>query len=218
MEMTMTRNRRLFPVLFLASVLISHADPTLGEHPSMPSCIINSMKATEQQVAEFKANETSLLKSNPIGGVQLSATVKALVLARPSLTDNLLGLIKQANSRQIAAIGAGVGHAAKILSGCDQALASDLAAKIAANGSEQLFAGYNAGSSETSTLAVSGTAGLGFAAAGTGGPVNVSPFGGGGSHASQTPSNATSNLGTPSKSFGGAATSCTSSVSPFNPC
>jgi hypothetical protein len=218
MEIFMTRIPRLFPALFLAFFLNSQANSALAEQSRLPSSTIESMKATQQQVAEFKANEMGLLKSNPIGGVQLSATVKALVLAQPSLIDDLLELIKQANSRQAAAIGAGVGQAAKILSVTDQALANSLAAKIAANGNEQLLAGYNAGSSETSTFAVSGRGGQGFAGGGTGGPVNSSPFAGGGSHSDQAQANGSPNIGGQSRTFGGAATSCTSSVSPYNPC
>jgi hypothetical protein len=213
----MTRIRRLSPALLLATFLISHAYPALAERSALPSATVESMKATERQVAEFTANKTGLLKSNPIGGVQLSATAKALVLAQPSLIDDLLELIKQANTRQAAAIGAGIGQAAKILTATDAELANSLAAKIAAYGNEQVLAGYNAGSHETSTFAVSGSGG--FSGVGTGGPVNASPpAGGGSSRSDQAQTGATPNQGAQSRSFGGAATSCTDSVSPFNPC
>jgi hypothetical protein len=209
----MTRLFRLPPMLFLILCLIGQHYSALAERPPLPSSTIERMKATEQQVAEFKANETGLLKSNPIGGVQLSATVKALALADPSLIDDLLELIKQANSRQAAAIGAGIGQAVKILSPTDTEMANNIAAKVAENGNEELLKGYNAGSSETSTFAVAGKAG-----AGSGGSVNPFPSTGGGSHSSQAQAPATPTPGAQSKTYGGAATSCTSSVSPYNPC
>lgn len=186
-----------------------------AEKPRPSALDIASRKASEKQVADFKADETLLLKANPIGGIQLSTMVRALLLADPSLIDDLILLSRKGNSPQVASIGAGIGQAVNALEAIDKALAEQIAAKVASDGSPDLLAGYTIGMSQTPTYAVGGGGGGG----GTGGSVNATSYGGGGgSRSDQQGTSSYLSSGSPSYSFGGASVTCSGSVSPYRLC
>ncbi len=186
--------------------------PAAAEKPTPSALDIASSKASEKQVAEFKADEALLLRANPIGGMQLSLIVKALVLADPSLVDDLISLSKKANSPQAASIGAGIGQAVHALEAIDKALADRIATKVASDGSPDLLAGYTIGASQTPTYAVGG-------GGGTGGSINSSNgSAGGGSRAYQQGTSSYISSIPPNYSFGGATVTCSGSVSPSRSC
>jgi hypothetical protein len=175
------------PLAFLACSADNVAAQDVPSSRNAPS------RATDRQVIEFKADKPHLLKSNPIGGIQLSSMVKALVLADPSVVDDLLALGEQGNTPQALAIGAGIGQAVKALQVTDRTLADSIAAKVAANGTREVLAGYSIGTSDTATFAVGG-GGPGAGGGGFGGPVN-SGVASGGVRASQIGSSSFSNPG-----------------------
>ncbi len=211
-----------------SAVCLTTSQVAWGEAPSSssPNSVV-APRASERQVAEFKENKPRLLKANPVGGVQLTMEVKALILADPSLVQDLLALSKQGNNPQAASIGAGIGQAVKALSSTsnpeDKKLADAIAA-AAATGSAETLAGYAVGSGETPTYAVTGGGQGGFGGGfggGTGGAVaSSSPFSlGGSARSSQTAGSAfTNSAPTFSFSFGGASATCTTSVSPLRTC
>jgi hypothetical protein len=163
-------------------------------------------KASDKEVADFKADEALLLKANPIGGVHLSKTVKSLVLAAPSLVADLLLLSKKANRPQAASIGVGIGQAVKALEASDKALAEWIAAQVASEGSPELLEGYAIGVSQTLTYA-GGVAGDG----GKGGMSDSQPY-------SQHGTSSYFMNGAANSSYGGAYVTCSNSVSPYRSC
>ena len=156
-------------------------------------------------MAEFKADKLGLLRSNPIGGMQLSATIKALVLADPELIDDMLWLSKQGNNMQATAIGVGIGLAVKVLRATDRALADRIAAEVAAKGDRYLIAGYNIALNEALAFAFPDSGDDGVGGGGSNSPSTYSNEGGG-AYTSSYPL------------FGGSSISCTSSVSPYRAC
>jgi hypothetical protein len=175
-------------------------------------------KASARQVTDFTSNPDGLLKGNPIGGLQLGAAVKALTLADPDpVVDDLLNLLKTANSAQTAAIGSGLGQAIKAIQAVDKALADELAKKIAGSGSPELLAAYNLGTSDIQTFAVGGPGG--GVGGGLGGAVGgTSTNSGTGSHSTAPGNFNTGNTASNVSFTGGSSVSCTRSVSPKRTC
>jgi hypothetical protein len=215
----MNRLGKLSVVGLLAVLSCAPAGPfAAAEDSSSPSpASLDAIRATGRQIAEFKQNTAALLKTNPVGGIQLAAMVKALVIGDPTLVGDLLSLSQLGNNLQAAAIGAGIGQAVKALSATDKTLADAIAAKVAAGAREEVLAGYAIGTSDNPTYAVTG--GPSAVGAGSGGPVNsASNSGGGSARPSQTAGSSTSNTGASTPSFGGSTVSCTQSASPSGTC
>jgi hypothetical protein len=194
-----------------------------SQDAAKPSPAAYSGKASDKQVADFKANKSSILRSSPIGGAQMSAQAKGLTLADPSVVDDIIAAAKEGNRPQANAIGAGLGQAVKALEGTDKELAQSIARKIASANNGDLFAGYNAGTGDIKTFATGTGTGTGTGAGSTGGVGGIV----GGSLVSSSGSPPTSAVGSTSlltssqlttTSFAGASVSCTQSVSPTTRC
>lgn len=184
-----------------------------------PPAAESLFKASAKQISDFKADKLAWLKGFPIGGPQLSALVKSLVLADPSLADDLIVLAKQANPVQASAIGAGIGAAAKALFATAQPISDALAAKVAASGSDVLIAGYAQGAKDIATLAVPGAGATPSPAGGVGGFTgNTTGNSTGGSHPLSQPGSFTTPNTSQTFNFGGATVTCTASTSPRRSC
>eukprot|EP01037_Dinobryon_pediforme_P019741 gene19741-20212_t len=177
-------------------------------------------RASERQVADFKADPGKLLKSNPIGGLQLTSLVKALLLTDPSLADQIMGLLKTATKAQISAIGTGIGQAKLAYEQQkDEAslkIAKALGDKVSAASNEVLSLGFDLGTADVSSSQSSSTA----STSAPGGGVNGSTT----TQSTTTPNattqhtTSTSNPSATQQSFAGATVSCTTSVSPKRSC
>jgi len=199
----------LFSAVSVGQVGFAQAPTTIAGLPG---------KASTKQLSEFKAAPGGLLKAFPIGGAQLSSLIKSLVLADPSVVDELAKLAPSGSALQRSAIGTGIGQAAKAISPADKALADDIARKIAIAGVSDLLAGYAAGQSDVQTLAVGGgAAGGGF---GVGGPTGGFPLSGGVGRPSTGPGSvAFTNSGQlPRNTYAGGGVNCTESFSPRRRC
>jgi hypothetical protein len=177
------------------------------------------------QVSDFKSSPQELLKSNPLGGLQLSDEVKGLTLTDPvAAVDTLLDVARSANSTQAAAIGAGLGQAVKAILAVDKPCSDDIARRIASTGLSALLTGYNMAMSSTPTPlssadsgGFSGGSGGGGGSGGVGGVVNGTS--GLAAGATTSASGSTSDANTAETfSFSGASITCSSSVSPRRTC
>lgn len=194
-------------------------------------------KASATDVANFKSNPNSLLTSNPIGGIQLAAMAKSLALADPSTVQTLIELIGSTNPLQLAAIGSGLGQAAKALKNSsdpsDQQAAETINTQISAAKNQTLQTAFNSGS--TGTASVDGKSGTqqdssasSDAGGGVGGVVNLNGNGSGSSNggtgsgsgttSSPTVGNITTANTTEPVQFSGTSKTCQSSVSPTRVC
>jgi len=180
-------------------------------------------RASERQVADFKADPGKLLKSNPIGGLQLTSLVKALLLADPTLIDQIMGLLTTANKAQVSAIGTGVGQAKLAYQSkkdkASQDIAAALGAKVSSASNEVLSLGFDLGTADvssnqsSSTSSTSTTSAPGGGVSGTTTTTSTTTQNTSTQHSTSTP-NATTAL----QSFAGSSVSCTSSVSPKRSC
>lgn len=190
-------------------------------------------KASDTELADFKANPKSLLKSNPIGGFQLASLAKALALTDTSTVANLIDLIGSANPLQIAAIGSGLGQAAReLMNSTDEAsqrAGQTIQSQIEAVESASLNTAFE--NSLHGPAAASGKAGIhtnlssfsgGAVGGGVGGAVNQGGSNSGSQGVATTnapPVGNQSSLNTTETiPFSGAVVTCTSSVSPAHAC
>lgn len=211
---------RYSAAIVLMSALMASVPATTYAETTGPNNVVLNLpgKASDKQLADFKANPGSLLKGNPIGGLQLSSEVKGLALADPSaVVDALLAQAKSANSAQAAAIGTGLGQALKLIQGVDKTLSDDLARRIAAAGSVELLAGYNLGTADVQTLSVGPGVGAAIGG-GLGGPVGGVTNTGSNTARTTAPGNFNTANTAATFSFSGATVTCTTSVSPKRTC
>ncbi|MDR3435450.1 hypothetical protein [Telmatospirillum sp.] len=174
-----------FCALVLGATVLLAGSPSfvLAQSGQQRTSIGDAEKATADQIANFKKDPSSLLKTNPLGGLMLTALVKALVLADPSLADAVIQATQQGTNIQAAAIGAGVGQAVAEANTLDDSgtnkdlkvtfttVATTVAGLKADPGSvlEAFLTGYNTGTGLPVTTAVNAPAGI------AGGPVGGSP-------------------------------------------
>lgn len=190
-------------------------------------------KASATELANFKADPKSLLSSNPIGGLQLVGMAKALALADSNTVASLIDLIASANALQLAAIGSGLGQAAKQLKDSsdenDQKTAQTIQSQIDAAMSEALLNAFKNGL--TGIAAPNGKTGVqtslsgnsvGGLGGGVGGAVNTNGTSTGSQSSATTntaPSASKSSVNTTeSIPFSGTVVTCTTSVSPTHAC
>ena len=207
---------RLVRSLFAAGLCLT---PTwsLAQEPAPAS---PSLISIDTQIAAFKDSPATILQVSPIGGMQVSALAKAILLGDLSLIDKLIEEAKVGNRLQANSIGVGIGLAVKSLEASNKTAAQDIARKVAAANNGDLFTGYNAGVGDIGTFAVggAGTGAGGGAGGGVGGVVGGGLSSSSGAHTtSATGSSYLTNAGAQTLSFS-ASFSCTKTVSPSSPC
>jgi hypothetical protein len=127
-----------------------------------------------QQVSQFMANPSAILKANPNGGRKLAAEIRDLLLSDPATLNTIMSLLRDANDAQQAAIGSGAGQAAQASVRLNPAFAAAIQKALADSGSQTAIASYAAATGNVE-IGSSGDAG-----GGSGGPVNGGPPTGGG--------------------------------------
>jgi hypothetical protein len=135
-------------------------------------------QATSQEVAQFLANPSALLTSNPNGGGTLVSAIRNLVLADPSTLNSIISLLSTASSAQQTAIGSGLGQAAQALVRTNPTVATQIQDAVQASGVQTAMTAYAAATGNTETASTGGGGGGG---GGVGGPTGGgAPSGGGG--------------------------------------
>ena len=186
-------------------------------------------KASATDLDSFNANNSSILGSNPLGGVQLTSLVKSLILADAGTVLKILELLKTATPQQVSAIGSGLGQAvAALKKSCDDVdkkTAESVAILVGSVGNDALLLAYNNAVKGTATFAVDDT-GVPSARGSVGGLANGNNGNGGpGTTNSPSPgsffvSNTSQqfSFSSPGISFAGVTTTCITSVSPTHTC
>jgi hypothetical protein len=223
--------KRLLVLLVISASVVTQAASSLAMAQTAPPTAAPDHAATGNacahafdlpdkvpgvQVSDFKSNPQGLLKSNPVGGLQLSGEVKGLTVSDPAAAvDALLDVARSANSTQAAAIGSGLGQAVKAILVIDKACGDDITRKIAGSGLTDLLTGYNMAMADAPMMFVGAADGAG---GGFGGVVNGTS--GSSSTGATTSANGSSIRTNTAEtiSFSGASTTCTTSVSPRRTC
>ena len=123
-------------------------------HPGVSPAV--AAQLATQQVGQFVADPSALLKANPNGGGRLVSQIRDLMLsdtclpspAAPRLAScqdvltAILGLLANANDAQKSAIGTGLGEAAQAMVSTNPTLASDIQTALAKNGDKFALEAY----------------------------------------------------------------------------
>lgn len=171
--------------------------------------------ATQQQINDFLANPSSLLRQYPNGGARMIAMVRELACTDHSTLPALGKQLGSANKDQQSAIGTGLGQCARSIVNTDQAYANSIAETIASSGSQAANDAY-AGVTQNVATAATGAGGGG---GGIGGPTGTAGIpSGGGNSGSGGPAGNAANQTAASNFFGGGGvggtTNAGGSVSP----
>ena len=140
--------------LFLRSLASLVALGYLVIHPGVSPA--DAAQLTTQQVGQFVADPSGLLKANPNGGGRLISQIRDLMQsdtclpspAAPRLAScqdvltAIIGLLATANDAQKAAIGTGLGEAAQAMETTNPTLANDIQTALAKNGDKLALEAY----------------------------------------------------------------------------
>jgi len=165
----------------------------------------NAAQLTTQQVTQFLADPTLILKANPNGGGKLVSQIRDLMLSDSCLPSPvsprlaacdqtlsaIIALLANANDAQKSAIGTGLGDAAQAMVGTNPTLANEIQTALASNGDKIAVAAYQTTVGNQAIAATGGGGGGGAAAYQT--LTNTGGGGGGG---------ITAETGTASAGFG----------------
>jgi hypothetical protein len=107
-------------------------------HPGVSPAV--AAQLTSQQVSQFLADPSALLKANPNGGGRLVSQIRDLMLSDPQVLAPIIALLANATDAQKSAIGTGLGDAAQMTS--NPLLANQIQTALAANGDKLAVAAY----------------------------------------------------------------------------
>src|SRR5579862_5157084 len=150
----------------------------------------NAAQLTTQQVTQFLADPTLILKANPNGGDKLVSQIRDLMLSDSCLPSPvsprlaacdqtlsaIIALLANANDAQKSAIGTGLGDAAQAMVTTNPSLANEIQTALAANGDKLAVEAYQ---TTVGTQAI-GAAGGGGGGAGAAAYQTLTNTGGGG--------------------------------------
>ena len=177
-------------------------------HPGVSPAV--AAQLTSQQVSQFLADPSALLKANPAGGGKLISQIRDLMLSDPQVLAPIIALLANASDAQKSAIGTGLGDAAQTLVTTNPLLANQIQTALAANGDKLALAAYQTTVGNEAIGAAGGGGGAGAAAYQT-----LTNTGGGGGGGLSTGPSTTGNAGvglTGSGNVSGAGTTPTTTA------
>jgi hypothetical protein len=130
------RSLGLFFRCFVSLVAVGY----LVIHPGVSPAV--AAQLTSQQVSQFLADPSALLKANPTAGGKLISQIRDLMLSDPQVLTPIIALLANANDAQKSAIGTGLGDAAQTLVTTNPLLANQIQTALAANGDKLALAAY----------------------------------------------------------------------------
>jgi hypothetical protein len=176
-------------------------------HPGVSPAV--AAQLTSQQVSQFLADPSALLKANPTAGGKLISQIRDLMLSDPQVLTPIIALLANANDAQKSAIGTGLGDAAQTLVTTNPLLANQIQTALAANGDKLALAAYQT-TVGNEAIGAAGGGGAGAAAYQT-----LTTTGGGGGGGLSTGPSTTGNAGvglTGSGNVSGAGTTPTTTA------
>ncbi|WP_205421293.1 hypothetical protein [Rhizobium terrae] len=141
-------------------------------------CFVSPARMADAEIAAFLASPDGLLTQFSSGGLPLSNQARSLAGSSADTLAPLLALAGRGNAAQAAAIGAGLGRAARACAAINPQYASQIQDAVAASGNQALETAFLAGGNDTQTAALGGGALGGGGSATTGG--GAAAIGGGG--------------------------------------
>jgi hypothetical protein len=158
------------------------------------ACYAPAQQLPEATVSNFIGNPASLLSDFPNGGAQMISRVRDLVASNPDALTAIMAQLANASTSQQAAIGSGLGQAARICLRSDQAFATRIQQAIASQGTDAAKTAYAAVNPDVQIGAAGATGGAG--GTGVGGQTSGISSGSSGTAGPALTSSGTSNQGT----------------------
>jgi hypothetical protein len=179
-------------MLFLRSLVSLVAAGYLLIHPGVSPAA--AAQLTSQQVSQFLADPSVILKANPNGGGKLVSAIRDLMMSDACLPSPvapqlasceqvlkaIIALLANANEAQQMAIGSGLGQAAQSMVTTNPTLANDIQTALAASGVKVAVAAYQTTVGNLPIASAGGGAGGGGGNAAYQTEVNTGGGGGGG--------------------------------------
>jgi hypothetical protein len=211
--------------LFFRSLVSLIAVGYLVIHPGVSPAV--AAQLTTQQVGQFVADPSALLKANPNGGGRLVSQIRDLMLsdtclpspAAPRLAScqdvltAIIGLLATANDAQKSAIGTALGEAAQALLPTNPTLSNDVQTALAKNGDKLALEAYQTTVGNQAIGAAGGGGGAGNAAYQT----LTNTGGGGGGGFFQSNGVGTGGFGLSGGTVSGGGTTTTPVAAPVSP-
>lgn len=144
------------------------------------SCFVAPAKLPDADVQAFLSNPQSLLQQYAVGGMAMQMRVRALAGSNPATLAALISLAAPTSDgqAQVAAIGGGLGRAARACVVADPVYAGTIQRSVLESNNQPLIDAFNGANAEAPTAALGGAGGAG-AGAGAGGAAVGGPGAGG---------------------------------------
>lgn len=148
------------------------------------SCFVAPAKLPDADVQAFLSNPQSLLQQYAVGGMAMQMRVRALAGSNPATLAALISLAAPTSDgqAQVAAIGGGLGRAARACVVADPVYAGTIQRSVLESNNQPLIDAFNGANAEAPTAALGGAGGAGAGAGGAavGGPGAGGAVGGSG--------------------------------------
>lgn len=148
------------------------------------SCFVAPAKLPDADVQAFLSNPQSLLQQYAVGGMAMQMRVRALAGSNPATLAALISLASPTSDgqAQVAAIGGGLGRAARACVVADPVYAGTIQRSVLESNNQPLIDAFNGANAEAPTAALGGAGGAGAGAGGAavGGPGAGGAVGGSG--------------------------------------
>ncbi|KQM31039.1 hypothetical protein ASF03_18880 [Rhizobium sp. Leaf68] len=147
------------------------------------SCFVAPAKLPDADVQAFLSNPQSLLQQYAVGGMAMQMRVRALAGSNPATLAALISLASPTSDgqAQVAAIGGGLGRAARACVVADPVYAGTIQRSVLESNNQPLIDAFNGANAEAPTAALGGAgAGAGAGGAAVGGPGAGGAVGGSG--------------------------------------
>jgi len=148
------------------------------------SCFVSPAKLPDADVQGFLGNPQSLLQQYAVGGMAMQMRVRALAGSNPATLAALISLAAPTadGQAQVAAIGGGLGRAARACVVADPVYAGTIQRSVLESNNQPLIDAFNGANAEAPTAALGGAGGAGAGAGGAavGGPGAGGAVGGSG--------------------------------------
>lgn len=158
------------------------------------ACYAPAQQLPATTVSAFLGNPAQLLSDFPTGGAQMISRVRDLIASNPDALAAIMAQLANANRDQQAAVGSGLGQAARICLRTDQAFATQIQQAIASQGTDAAKNAYAAVNPDVQ-IGATGGAGAG-GGTGVGGPTGGTGGGSGGAFGPALSSLGATNQGT----------------------
>lgn len=121
------------------------------------SCVLEPAKLSERQIQAFLSKPDSVYEGTADSALLLSSRIRGLATSSSLTLPVIMSLIRTATPDQIAAIGSGLGRAARVCASSQPEYAGSIQVQVASLNNASLVAAFTAATDEVQTAALGAT-------------------------------------------------------------